>query len=316
MSKPNVVVIGDANVDMVIRLPDRSIDPPNLTDSVPQLYGGGSAANVAVALARLGQEVAFLGTVGDDGYGRWVRDDLEHERINTLGLHVVPNAFTPMVMALIEPHGERMVVIWPPKGGAHFQHQVEQLNSELIRSASWLHTSGICLRASPARETIIHAMQLAHDAGVRVSLDLNLRIEAWELDAETRQIFERAIELSDVVFGNAEQEIVPIAAADTVEAAMETLSSGNRTVIARQGERGAVVLSPQESFLAPAFSVKVIDTLGAGDAFDGGFIAARLAGMDIWEAARWGNAAAALKIGRAGARGLPYLDDLKRILGG
>lgn len=69
MTVSQVVVLGDANVDMIIRLPDRTSDTPDLTNSVPQLHGGGSAANVAVALARLGVAVTMVGAVGDDGYG-------------------------------------------------------------------------------------------------------------------------------------------------------------------------------------------------------------------------------------------------------
>jgi len=106
-----------------------------------------------------------------------------------------------------------------------------------------------------------------------------------------------------------------IAGADSAEVGMSTLCDGERIVVARQGEQGAQVTTPQGSFHAPAFPAKVVDTLGAGDAFDGGFIAARLAGKGMMEAARWGNAAAALKIGQAGARGLPTFDELRQMLG-
>ena len=97
---------------------------------------------------------------------------------------------------------------------------------------------------------------------------------------------------------------------------MEFLSSGSRTVVARQGEKGALVTTPQESFQTPAFQAKVVDTLGAGDAFDGGFVAARIAGLGDVDAVRWGHAAAAYNIGQPGARGLPNINELKHILGG
>ncbi len=314
MLSPNVVVIGDANVDMVIRLPNRTTASPDLSQSEPQLHGGGSAANVAVALARLGVNVNFIGTVGDDGYGRWVREDFEREGVNTQALYPVSDVFTPMVMALIEPDGERLVVIWPPENGAHLHLQSFQFDENLISSASWLHTSGICLRGSPAREAILYAMELARNAGLTVSLDLNLRVEVWGFDTETRKIFERAIELSDVIFGSAAEEIMIIADANSVEVGAQKISKGIRTVIARQGEDGALVATPQEMFHVPAFEVQVVDTLGAGDAFDGGYIAAKLRGTDVREAIRWGHAAAAIKIGRAGARGLASLEELKQLL--
>jgi sugar/nucleoside kinase (ribokinase family) len=123
------------------------------------------------------------------------------------------------------------------------------------------------------------------------------------------------VELSDVVFGSADDEIMPLADADTIEAGMRRICTGRRIVIARVGDRGALVTTPQESFHVPAFQVEVVDTLGAGDAFDGGFIAARLNEVSVKEAVRWGNAAAALKIGQSGARATPSKDELKKMLG-
>ncbi len=315
MTKSQVVVIGDACVDMVIRLPDRKSVTPDLKKSVPQLQGGGTAANVAVALARLGVEVTMVGAVGDDGYGRLVHDDLGREGVDVQGVCSVRDAFTPMVLALIELNGERLIVVWPPEGGAHLQLQKEAVNPGLIASASWLHTTGICLRESPARDTILNSMEQAREAGLTVSLDLNLRLESWDLSETTRRTFERAIELSDVVFGNGEEEIMPMANADSVEAGAQNLCGGKRIIIARLGKKGVFVAAPNETFHVSPFKTQVVDTLGAGDAFNGGFIAACLAKVGIREAARWGNAVAALKIGKAGARGLPFLEDVKQMLG-
>ena len=106
-----------------------------------------------------------------------------------------------------------------------------------------------------------------------------------------------------------------MARAESAGAAVQRLCDGERVVVARRGNKGALVATPNETFCSPALQTQVVDTLGAGDAFNGGFIAARLAKVDIREAARWGNAVAALKIGRVGARGLPSLGELKRALG-
>jgi len=315
MPKSQVVVIGDACVDMVIRLPDRKSNTPDLRNSVPQLQGGGTAANTAAALARLGVDVTMAGAVGDDGYGRWIRDDLVREGVDVKGLYFVHDAFTPMVMALIELNGERSLVVWPPEGGAHQHLQTDAVNPTLISSASWLHTTGICLREPPVSDTVLYSMELARKADVTVSLDLNLRLESWDLSDAARRTFERAIELSDVVFGNGEEEIIPLAGTDSVEDGAQQLSDNRRIIIARRGNKGVFVAAPNETFHVSPFKTQIVDTLGAGDAFNGGFIAACMAKAGTMEAARWGNAAAALKIGQAGARGLPYLKDVKQMLG-
>ena len=308
------IIIGDANVDLLVRLPDRASGALDLSRSVPRLYGGGSAANTAVGLARLGIPAAMMGSVGDDGYGRWVRDDLERENVETRGLRLYGDAFTPMVLALIEPGGERLVVVWPPRGGAHFLLRSDHVDRTLIAEGQWLHTTGMCLRESPAREAILFAMKLARASGLTISIDLNLRLESMDLNDATRRAFERAIELSDVVFGNAEEEIVPMAGSRSVESSARYLCGGERVVVARMGARGALVTTPDEAVHVPAFPAEVVDTLGAGDAFNAGFIAARSSALDVVEAARRGNAVAALKLGRAGARGLPSRAEVERML--
>lgn len=309
------IALGDANVDMVIRLPERSQPNPDMSGSKPQLFGGGSAANAAVALARMGVPTAFIGAIGDDGYGRFVRDQFTAEGIDIGGVIAVPDAFTAMVIAMVEPCGERMIVVWPPDRGADNLLRPDDIDPEQIASAKWLHTSGMCLRASPVREAVLHAMQIAQDAGVPVSLDLNLRLELWGWADDIRATVERAIALADVVFGNAVEELVPLAENDAIERAALALADGQRVVVARQGAEGTFAATPAgEIVRVPAFSVPVVDTIGAGDAFDGAFIAARLAGLDIETALRWGNAAGALTIQQPGARTSPPRADVERLV--
>lgn len=310
-----VVLLGDANVDLLIRLPDHAPGgsaKPVLTP--PELHGGGTTANTAVALARLGIPAAFVGTVGDDGYGRFVRSDLAGEGVDVASLRLVPDGFTTTVFAVIHPGGERTIYVWPPNRGADNLLRPEDLDPARIAGAAWLHTSGVVLRASPVCEAALRAMQIAREAGVPVSIDLNLRLELWGWGGTIRALVERAVALADVVFGSGEEEIIPLTGAASVEAAARALSDGTRTVVARLGAAGALAVSPGQIVRVPAFSVPVIDTLGAGDAFNGGFIAARVEGRDLETAVRWGCAVSALKIGRAGARGLPRRDEVERLL--
>jgi fructokinase/2-dehydro-3-deoxygluconokinase len=261
--------------------------------------------------------VTFIGSVGDDGFGRWLADDFAREGVDTRGLITVRDAFTPMVIALIEPDGERLVVVWPPERGADLRLRPRDVDPDWMAGAAWLHTTGMCLRASPVRDAVLAGMALAREAGATVSLDLNLRAELWGLDDETRETLERAIHLADVVLGSGPEEIVPLAGLEQVEDAARAICDGRRVVVARLGADGALAAGPPSDRIchAPAFPTTVVDTLGAGDAFDAGFIAARLAGCDVGEALRWGNAAAALKIGRAGARGSPAWAELEGLLG-
>lgn len=312
MTRP-VVILGDANVDLVIQLPDRSKGVPDLSRSEPQLFGGGTSANTAVALARLGVPVTFIGAVGDDGYGRWIADDFRREGVNTVGLRTLRGPFTPMVLALVEPDGERYLVVWPPRGGAHTRLQPADLDDNLIASAAWLHTTGMCLRDSPVRETVLRALRIARAAGVPTSLDLNLRLELWGW-GEAHSTIEQAVELANVVFGSGDEEIVPLTSEITAETAALALAADQRTVVARLGADGALAAFDGQTIRVPAFPANPVNTVGAGDAFDGGFIAARLDGRSLPEALRWGNAVAALKIQRSGTRDLPTRAQVEALL--
>jgi fructokinase/2-dehydro-3-deoxygluconokinase len=186
------------------------------------------------------------------------------------------------------------------------------ITPDVLESAGWLHTTGLCLREEPVRSAQLKAMRLAREAGIPVSLDLNLRLETWGLDKTIRKPFNQAVSLADVVFGSGRDEILPFTGMDTIRKGAEELSAGERIVIARMGSEGALTVGPGEFFSSPAFEVDLVDTLGAGDAFNGGFICAQLDSKNLEESVRWGNAVAGLKIGQSGARGLP---DSKELIG-
>ena len=315
MEKQPVVVIGDANVDLVIQMPkENNASKFEKSINEPTLYGGGSAANVAVAISRLDYPVTFLGSIGDDGYGEFVRDDLINEKVNTEGLYTIENSFTPMVIATVQPNGERVIVVWPPERDADLKLELSHINKELIRSAGWLHTSGMCLRASPVKETILETMKIAKESGIPTSIDLNLRLELWGWEDDIRSTTEKAISLSDYIFGNAEEEILPLAEEENLEKAILNISNGVKTVIARKGSEGSISTDGKEIIKTGSYPTEVIDTLGAGDAFSGGFITAKMNGETTVEALEWGNALASLMIMQPGARGLPSLEELNKKL--
>jgi len=316
MTARPVVVLGDANVDLIVRLPDRGAKGRLAPTPYPEMSGGGTGANTAVALARLGLPVAFVGMIGDDLYGRNIQADLAAKGVDVRGLRVRPDVVTPTVIAVVQPDGDRVVVIWPVTGGAHTQLRPEDLDPAQIAQAAWLHTTGMCLDQRPVADAVLCALQIAREAGVPVSLDLNLRLEldegGWR--PGQRPAVEQAVALADVVLGSGEEEIVPLAGDGPVEAAARALVEGKRTIIARLGEAGAFVAWPGGEAHVRGFPVKVADTLGAGDAFNAGYIAARLASLSEPDSVRWGNAVAALSIMQPGARGTPSRAELEAFL--
>lgn len=308
----SVLVVGDANVDLEIRLPSGP-GPEVHANPEPRLFGGGSAANTAAALARLDVACRFVGTVGDDGYGRFAVASLEAAGVNTDALQTTSESPTVTVIAVTQPGGDRLIYVWPPSGGAHGA-LLSAAAVEAVAGAEWLHVSGICLRVSPSRHAVLAAMERARADGVPVSFDLNLRLENWGWDDDFRDVVEAALERSDVVLGAASDEVEAMAGIDDPVEAATSLAGDDRLVIARLGAEGAVASSGAGVVAVPGFEVAVLDTVGAGDAFNAGFIAARLRGSDVAGALRWGNAVAALSITQPGARSTPTLQSVEALL--
>jgi sugar/nucleoside kinase (ribokinase family) len=308
----SVLVIGDANVDLEIRLPSASVSR-SAVHPEPRLFGGGSAANTAAALARLGVTCRFAGAVGDDGFGRFAVDSLRTFGVDTGTVQVVPEQPTSTVITVIQADGERLIYVWPPSGGAHGALEPGPAVAA-VGGTEWLHVSGLCLRLEPARGALLAAMERARANGVPVSFDLNLRLENWGWDREFRSAVEAALACSDVVLGAGIDEIGALTGIDDPVAAAASLADGSRIVVARVGADGAVACASDDVVAVPGFPVEVMSTVGAGDVFDAGFIAGRRRDLDLATCLRWGNAAAALTIGRPGARSTPTLVEVERLL--
>lgn len=307
----NVVVIGDANVDLEIQLPVET--GPTHANPDPRMSGGGSAANTAAALARLEVPTRFVGAVGDDAAGRHAVESLARSGVDVGDVRTVSSVPTVTVIVVLPPDGERLIYVWPPRGGAHAMLDVAHAISA-VEDADWVHISGICLRVTPAREALFAAMERARDRGIPVSLDLNLRLENWGWEEGFRDVALEAVERADVVLGSAVDEIGPLGGADDPVAAARSLGAGERLVVARLGAKGSMAITDRDVITAAGMAVRVVDTVGAGDAFNAGFIAARLEDRSLDEALTWGNAVAATTISRHGARSGPTRPDLMSLL--
>lgn len=307
------MVVGDANVDLEIRLPPDARRETHANPD-PQMFGGGSAANTAAALARLGVACRFAGTVGDDSFGRLAVESLAEAGVDTELVTVSREEPTVTVVAVVQPDGDRLIYVWPPSGGAHGALRPGHVTAA-VGGSTWLHVSGICLRLAPARDAVLTAMEAARIRGIPVSFDLNLRLENWGWEAGFREVVEAAVERADVVMGAAADEVGALVGVDDPVEAATALAGADRLVIARLGAAGAVACSANEATTVPGFDVEVVDTVGAGDAFDAGFIAARLDGMDVTTALRWGNAVAGLAISQPGARSTPTRHEVEKLLG-
>ncbi len=306
-----IIAFGDVNVDMVTTLPGlgeggRALAPETC------LYPGGTVGNTAAGLARGGCPVRFAGKVGNDAFGRFIRDDFTREGVDTSQLLIEPEGFTVIILAFIDAEGERHITVWPPRDGAHMMLTIPDLDESLWEGASWFHTSGISLRQEPTASTTLEAMARAKKRGIPVSFDMNSRIEFFGWTREDQEKFIQAAELCDYLLGSLEEELLPLAVAKTgglagddgaakARACLELLSGDRRVVVGRRGGAGTVLYRKNCLEIIPSFQVEITDALGAGDAFNSGFIQALWRGGTAEEAVRRGNASAAVNLTRSGA---------------
>ena len=321
LSRKKLIAFGDVNVDLVTEIPHVQEACNVKPQPEAHLLGGGTIGNTATGAARLGIDTCFLGKIGRDRYGKFLKDAFEEDGVDTSHLLEDSQEYTVMVLAFIDSGGEKHNVTFPRTGGAHFNVTVPEVDSQVWSRAGWFHTSGISLGEEPCRSTTLELMRQAREKDLIVSFDLNLRLEYFGWRSGVKEAVLEAMALSDVVFMSRNEELAPLTGETSVSKGITSLtelypsgsqyiSPGQQTIIVRQGEAPVIVCENGISFRFPCFQVSVVDTLGAGDAFNAGFIAAQLNGKDLEESLTWAHGVAGFNLTHRGARGMPLKKEL------
>jgi 2-dehydro-3-deoxygluconokinase len=254
-----------------------------------RLKMGGTESNVAIALARLGIEVGWFSRLGDDELGRFIVHNVRGEGVDTSRVIVDPAAPTGLYLKEISAVGETTVYYYR-SGSAASRMRPDDLDVEYLTDARWLHVTGITPALSEnCRETVERAIELGRAAGLDVSFDPNMRLKLWTAE-QAREVMFPLIRRSTILLGGIE-ELSLLLQVDSPDAAADwALEQGLSLAVVKLGADGALVATASERRTIPPYTIpRVVDTVGAGDGFDAGFIAARLLGRDPWQAAELGN---------------------------
>lgn len=286
MRKP-VVVVGSVNMDLVARTPRIPLAGQTLIGTDFVTTPGGKGANQAVAAARLGYPVQMAGCVGEDVFGQALLDNLTSAGVGTAAVERVAGP-TGIAHILVADNGENSIVVVPGANGKVDRAAIDR-QAALIRSAGMV----MCQLELPL-ETTSYLLAFCAEAGVPVMLDpapaaalpdAIWRQVAWFTPNETEAAF---------YLGRP---------TNAVDGAAELLARGLKgVVLKRSGEGAYVAVSGGDAAWVKPFHVEAIDTVGAGDCFNGAFAVALLEGKDPWNAARFASAAAAISVTRRGAQ--------------
>ena len=265
----SVLVVGSVNADLVIGVDRRPAAGETVLGSDLATYPGGKGANQAVAAARLGARVAFIGRIGSDSFGRFQRAGLDEAGVDTRHLVTDPG---PSGVALITvgPDGDNSIIVSPGANGRLTAADVKAARAEFEAA------SVVCAQLEVPTGAVIAAGGLAEVAGARFVLNLSppAEVPAGLLAAADSLVvneYEAAFLLGDgePADGHAEGEAAGQAERQVKQQAAGLLKRGPRSVVITLGAAGAYVADADGGVLVQSPKVAVVDTTGAGDAFTG-----------------------------------------------
>ena len=307
-----ITTIGEILIDMTQTHIDENGNPHFA--AIP----GGAPANVAVAVSKLGGEAAFVGCVGDDLYGRLLRDTLIRYGVSVDGMQVTKRANTTLAIVMVDPTGERSFSFYRKPGADTLIHVDKAIRD--TADTDILHFGSVSLTDPYCRDAVVTTVQAAKSNGALITYDPNYRAALWDHEQAAMLQMRAVLPLCDIV-KISDEETQLLCGVQEPEAALEALMGmGIRLAVVTLGKRGAMWRCGDLTGMVPGFSVKVADTNGAGDTFFGALlsrIAAR-GGLDgltedeINGMVRFANKAASITTSRPGAiPAMPVLQEVE-----
>ncbi|MGY6230928.1 aminoimidazole riboside kinase [Enterobacter asburiae] len=291
-------VLGDAVVDLLPDGEGRLLQCP-----------GGAPANVAVGIARLGGQSAFIGRVGDDPFGRFMAKTLADEKVDVKSMRLDPAHRTSTVVVDLDDQGERSFTFMVRPSADLF---LETADLPTFSAGEWLHVCSIALSAEPSRSATFEAMAAIREAGGYVSFDPNIRPDLWPDENALRRCLEQALQSADVVKLSVE-ELAFLTGNVEVNVGLDALMARcpARLVLVTQGKEGVIAWHDGAVKHYPATPVECVDTTGAGDAFVAGLLYGLAAGQDLTPVIALAQRCGALATTAKGAMtALPWQHDL------
>ncbi|ELY2671229.1 ribokinase [Cronobacter sakazakii] len=303
-SAGQLVVLGSINADHILNLEAFPAPGETVTGSQYQVAFGGKGANQAVAAGRSGADIAFIACVGEDDIGERIRQQLSRDNIDVAPVSAVAGESTGVALIFVNGEGENVIGI---HAGANAALTPERVNEQREKIAN---ARALLMQLESPVESVIAAARIAHENQTTVILN----------PAPARALSDELLALVDIITPN-ETEAEKLTGVKVVDddsaaqAAAVLHQKGIETVIITLGSRGVWLSVNGEGQRVPGFRVKAVDTIAAGDTFNGALMTALLEGTPMLEAIRFAHAAAAIAVTRPGAQpSVPWRDEIDAFL--
>lgn len=301
----SLVVLGSINADHILNLESFPAPGETLLGNQYQIAFGGKGANQAVAAGRSGARIAFIACTGDDDTGERVRKQLASDNIDIAPVSVIAGESTGVALIFVNGEGENVIGI---HAGANAALTVDLVEAQRERIAE---ASALLMQLESPIESVLAAAKIARENQTLVALN----------PAPASELSDELLSLLDIITPN-ETEAEKLTGvrvdneADAAKAAKVLHDKGIKTVLITLGSRGVWASVNGEGSRIPGFKVQAIDTIAAGDTFNGALITALLEDKPLEEAIRFAHAAAAIAVTRKGAQpSVPWrkeIDDFLR----
>ncbi|KRE35271.1 5-dehydro-2-deoxygluconokinase [Paenibacillus sp. Soil522] len=265
-------------------------------------YVGGSPANIAIGMSRLGLKTAFIGKIANDQMGRFIERYLQREGIDTSSVAVDDTgAVTGLAFTEIKSPSDCSILMYRDNV-ADLLLRPEEVSEEIIAQAKLLLISGTALAQSPSREAVFQALDFAKKHGTIIAFDLDYRPYTWKSAEETAVNYNLAAEKCDILIGTREEfnqmEIFDANAEhDDRITASKWFNYGAKIAIIKHGKEGSIAYAKDGSeHRAKSYPAKVIKTFGAGDSYAAGFLYGIMQGWTLEKSMEFGSAAACVVI--------------------
>lgn len=277
-------------------------------------YLGGSSANMAVGMARLGAQVGMISCLGDDSLSRFLIDFLKTEKVQTSHVKTAPGYLPSLCLTEVSPP-DRFPQVFYRHDAVDTLVDVTSEDLDYVASARMFVTNGTALCGSPSRESACLALERAKKAGCRVVLDVDYRSMSWRKPEDAGLAVRLALPFVDVLIGN-QLELKLVAGVDNLDQATAKLrDAGVPMLVSKLGELGTRVWTGGDSVFLPPYAVDVVATIGAGDGFASGFLYAMLKGLPVADCLHYGNAAAAIVVSRLScSEAMPVISELEEMI--
>lgn len=231
---------------------------------------GGAPANVLAAISKLGLETAFIGKVGTDMHGKFLKETLDNAKILTEGLIEDDTVFT--TLAFVELKGGERHFSFARKPGADTYLKAEEVSTSIIKNSEIFHVGSLSLTDEPVRSATHFALKTAKENGIIISYDPNYRALLWKNKEVAKEEMRSILSYVNILKISDEETELITDVADYKEAASRMIAFGIPIVVVTLGSEGCYVATKEGGQIVKGYQTNVVDTTGAGDSFWGGFL--------------------------------------------